>query len=70
MRRALDPAQARCDVQVAGGINRTNASAVAAAGAVTLTIGSGIYKASDMARETSEIRAMAQAAALSAGSAG
>ncbi len=65
VRQALGPTQAACDLQVAGGINRTNASAVAAAGAETLTIGSGIYKASDMARETAEIRALAQAAGQS-----
>ncbi len=69
VRDALGTKRLPCDLQAAGGINRTNAAAVAAAGATTLTIGSGIYKASDMARETAEIRAMAEAAALGAGAA-
>ena len=41
MARAADCA---CDIQVAGGINRTNAAAVAGAGAMALTLGAGIYK--------------------------
>ena len=47
-----------CDLQVAGGINRTNAAAAVEAGAVTLTLGAGIYKAPDMAAEVRAIRAL------------
>jgi ribulose-phosphate 3-epimerase len=51
-------AGAACDIQVAGGVNRTNAAAVVEAGAVTLTLGAGIYKAPDMAAEVRAVRAL------------
>ena len=55
MARAADSA---CDIQVAGGINRTNAAAVVEAGAMTLTLGAGIYKVPDMAAEVAGVRAL------------
>lgn len=45
-----------CDIQVAGGVNRTNAAALVEAGATTLTLGAGIYAAADMRREVVEVR--------------
>ncbi len=63
-------AAARCDLQAAGGINRTNAAAVAAAGAGSLSLGAGIYKVPDMAAEVAEVRAMVAGAAGSRGPAG
>lgn len=55
-------AGARCDIQAAGGINRTNAASLAAAGANSLTLGAGIYKVADMAKEVADIRAIAAGA--------
>jgi ribulose-phosphate 3-epimerase len=46
----------RCEIQAAGGINRANVGALAAAGASALSLGAGIYQATDMRREVAEIR--------------
>jgi ribulose-phosphate 3-epimerase len=51
-------AGASCDIQVAGGVNRSNAAAVAEAGGITLTLGAGIYAAPDMAAEVAAVRAL------------
>lgn len=53
---------ASCEIQVAGGVNRTNAAALAAEGASALGLGAGIYKVADMRREVEEIRRLATAA--------
>jgi ribulose-phosphate 3-epimerase len=58
--RAMADAEAGpCDIQVAGGVNRTNVAALVAAGAMTLTLGAGIYAAADMRREVAEVRDLA-----------
>jgi ribulose-phosphate 3-epimerase len=45
-----------CDIQVAGGVNRSNAASLVAAGAATLTLGAGIYAVPDMQSEVAEVR--------------
>jgi ribulose-phosphate 3-epimerase len=52
-----------CELQVAGGVNRSNVAALVEAGAATLSLGAGIYKVEDMKREVAEVRALALAAA-------
>jgi ribulose-phosphate 3-epimerase len=59
-REILSSREAACDLQAAGGINRTNAASLVAAGAGSLTLGAGIYGVPDMAREVAEVRAMAR----------
>jgi ribulose-phosphate 3-epimerase len=59
VRSMADAGTLSCDIQVAGGVNRTNAAALAAAGAMTLTLGAGIYAAADMRKEVSEVRGLA-----------
>ncbi len=56
VREIFKAAGSPCDLQVAGGINRTNAAELIAAGATTLALGAGIYGAADMGREVSRIR--------------
>jgi ribulose-phosphate 3-epimerase len=63
VREMCATACAQCDIQAAGGLNRTNAASVAAAGARSLTLGAGIYKVPDMAAEVAEVRSIAAAAA-------
>jgi ribulose-phosphate 3-epimerase len=46
----------RCEVQAAGGVNRTNVASLFAAGATTLSLGAGIYQVPDMRREVEELR--------------
>ena len=46
------------DIQIAGGVNRSNIPALVAAGATTLAIGGGIYRAPDMAAEVTAIRTL------------
>jgi len=58
LRESMDATGAACDLQVAGGINRSNAAALASAGAATLTLGAGIYSVPDMAAEVAAVRAM------------
>ncbi len=58
VREKAQASEASCDLQVAGGINRTNAATVVAAGAMTLTLGAGIYSAPDMAAEVAAVRAL------------
>jgi ribulose-phosphate 3-epimerase len=58
-RQMLSGRETACDLQAAGGINRSNAASLAAAGAGSLTLGSGIYSVPDMAREVAEVRSMA-----------
>lgn len=62
VRESMVARAAACDLQVAGGINRSNAAALAAAGAATLTLGSGIYSIPDMAAEVAAVRAAVGAA--------
>ena len=59
LRRARELAAAaggRCEVQAAGGVNRTNIASLVEAGATALSLGAGIYKVPDMRREVEEIR--------------
>jgi ribulose-phosphate 3-epimerase len=63
VREMCATACAQCDVQAAGGLNRTNAGSVAAAGARSLALGSGIYKVPDMGVEVAAVRAIAEGAA-------
>jgi len=51
------------DIQVAGGVNRSNAGVLAEGGADSLALGAGIYKAADMAAEIKELRRMLETAA-------
>ncbi len=55
-RELIDAAGSRCELQVAGGVNRTNAAALVEAGAAALSLGAGIYKVPDMRREVEDIR--------------
>ena len=55
-------ANASVDLQVAGGVNRHNATELVAAGATTLALGAGLYKAPDMAREVAEVRGLVERA--------
>lgn len=59
LRGAIDAAGADVELQVGGGVNRDNASAVAAAGADALVLGAGLYRAPDMAVEAVAVRAAA-----------
>ncbi len=54
-------ANADLDVQVAGGVNRNHVTALSHVGATSFALGAGLYKASDMAREVAELRALAHA---------
>ena len=45
------------DLQAAGGVHRANAPELAAAGAATLALGAGLYRAGDMAAEVAALRA-------------
>ena len=57
VRAMVDAGSTACDLQAAGGINRSNAAAVRAAGAESLTLGAGIYSVPDMAAEVAAVRA-------------
>jgi ribulose-phosphate 3-epimerase len=57
VRAMVDGAAAACDLQAAGGINRSNVAAVRAAGAESLTLGAGIYSVPDMTAEVAAVRA-------------
>ncbi|MGD0726471.1 MAG: hypothetical protein ABSB63_13015 [Spirochaetia bacterium] len=58
-RAMADAGTGSCEIQVAGGVNRTNAAALVAAGATTLTLGAGIYAAANMRKEVAEVRDLA-----------
>jgi ribulose-phosphate 3-epimerase len=60
VRAMIGAGPAGCDLQAAGGINRSNAAAVRAAGADTLTLGAGIYSVPDMAAEVAAVRALSE----------
>jgi ribulose-phosphate 3-epimerase len=57
-RRLIAAAGATCELQCAGGVNRTNVARLVEAGAAALSLGAGIYKVPDMRRELEEIRAV------------
>ncbi len=59
VREMAEAAAAACDLQVAGGVNRSNVAALVEAGAVTLSLGAGIYSVPDMAAEVAAVRALA-----------
>jgi ribulose-phosphate 3-epimerase len=64
VRRARELATAaggRCEIQVAGGVNRTNIASLVDAGADALSLGAGIYKVPDMRREVEDIRGLIDA---------
>ncbi len=56
VRELVSAAGGRCEIQAAGGVNRTNVAQLVAAGATTLSLGAGIYKVPDMRREVEDIR--------------
>ena len=58
VRESIDARGAACDLQAAGGVNRSNTAALAEAGAATLTLGAGIYAVPDMAAEVAAVRAI------------
>lgn len=55
-RQLLSAASSECDLQIAGGVNRSNAARLVEDGATTLALGAGIYKVPDMREEIQEIR--------------
>ena len=57
-RAMVDAAGAAVDVQVAGGVNRGHVAELATAGANSLALGGGLYKASEMAAEVVAIRGL------------
>lgn len=61
LREMVDAASASVDIQVAGGVKRQHIPDLVAAGATTLAVGGGIYRAPDMAREVAEMRKLAEA---------
>ncbi len=63
LRAMVRTADSPCDIQAAGGVNRTNGVALAEAGAMTLTLGAGIYAVPDMAAEVAAVRALVGGAA-------
>jgi ribulose-phosphate 3-epimerase len=58
-RGARAMATAELDLQVAGGVRREHVRELIAAGATSLAMGGGLYRVPDMAREVTEIRALA-----------
>jgi ribulose-phosphate 3-epimerase len=58
-RRMVDAAGAAVDVQVAGGVNRAHVAELVGAGAGSLALGGGLYKAAEMAAEVAAIRSLA-----------
>lgn len=58
LRGMAEAAGPGCDIQAAGGINRANVADLAEAGAVTLSLGAGIYKVPDMAAEVAAVRGL------------
>jgi ribulose-phosphate 3-epimerase len=48
------------DIQVAGGVNRGHVVDLVASGATTLALGTGLYRAENMAAEVSAIREAAE----------
>lgn len=56
-RQLLSEAEARCEIEVDGGITLDNARAVAAAGADVLVIGSAIFDTPDCGAATAQFRA-------------
>lgn len=51
---------ATVDIQVAGGVNRGHVAQLADAGATSLALGAGLYKAPSMEREVADLRSLAQ----------
>ncbi len=64
VRQLLDRLGSRAPIEVDGGIERSNASRVVAAGAEILVAGQAIFGTSDAERATRELRAAATAAAV------
>jgi ribulose-phosphate 3-epimerase len=58
-RRLIAASGGGCELQAAGGVNRTNVAALVETGATTLSLGAGIYKVPDMRREVEEVRRLA-----------
>jgi ribulose-phosphate 3-epimerase len=52
----VEAASRPVELQAAGGVNRANAHDLAAAGAATLALGAGLYRAGDMAAEVAALR--------------
>ncbi|MBI1878617.1 MAG: hypothetical protein HYR94_10390 [Chloroflexi bacterium] len=63
VREMAQSAGAAVDIQVAGGVKREHVPQLVQAGATTLAMGGGIYRVPDMAREVTEMRALAQTTA-------
>ena len=61
-RQAIDEDAHRVDLQVAGGVNRSNLAALTAAGATTAALGAGLYRAADMEAEVAALRAQGHSA--------
>lgn len=59
-RSMIDREGAEVDLQVAGGLNRQHVRTLVDAGAMTLALGSGLYKVDDMAEEVRTLRALAE----------
>jgi pentose-5-phosphate-3-epimerase len=56
----VQAAAATVDIQVAGSIKRQQVPHLVKAGATSLAMGSGIYKAPNMAHEVVQMRALAE----------
>ena len=63
IRAAIDESSSAVELQVAGGVNRTNAADLVTAGARALALGAGLYRADDMSLELAELRAAVSEAA-------
>jgi ribulose-phosphate 3-epimerase len=59
LREMVDAANAKVDIQVAGGVKRQHVPDLVAAGATALAMGGGIYRVPDMAQEVAEMRKLA-----------
>jgi ribulose-phosphate 3-epimerase len=60
LRALCESAGARLDVQVAGGIRQEHVASLRAAGATSLALGGGLYRAPDMQREVAALRELAR----------
>ena len=63
LRERIDAAGAAVELQVGGGINRSNLGPLVRAGADAAALGAGLYRADDMAAEVAALRAVGAGAA-------
>ena len=63
----IEAARAHVDLQVAGGIRREHIAPLVAAGASSVALGGGLYRADDMAAAVQSLRQLAQQATFAEG---